>query len=100
MSRTNQRIQVRISEFKKAVNMAIRQLMGIKEGHNYLSEEKDARQKIRNVVASTDWDKGWPNWLWEVEEKKVQNELLSIMDEMQRALLSCGKIEEWYVNHD
>ena len=31
---------------------------------------------------------GYPKFLWDDEEEKVKKELLSIMDEMQKALLS------------
>jgi len=40
------------------------------------------------------FNKGWPSVIWREEEERVSKELLSMMDEMQKALIAPGPKED------
>ena len=87
-ARANERVQAKIDLFKQEVKNACTKLFG----RSYYTHD-DLARKLFSVMASTNLIEGWPSQLWETEEKKVTEELLSIMDEMQRAFLAAQKGE-------
>lgn len=91
-NRANERARERIRQFKVAVSSACKSLVGENRGYvGTTPMEKDWYpdfKKVLSILASNDNSKGWPSKIWEEEREKVTTELLHIMDEMQRALLS------------
>ena len=85
-ARANKRIQDRLVQFKKDITAALGKLTG----GNYIGYATFG-QKYWEHLAKNGWAKDWPPELWENEEKKVQYELLSIIDEMQKALLDADR---------
>jgi hypothetical protein len=46
---------------------------------------------VFKILSSDNVKKGWPKYLWEEEEERVTQELLSLMDGMQNAILLAEK---------
>ena len=93
--RANERVQEKLKQFKQAIKHAFYELTG----SDYVwknetgNKSTEANNKILENMAKEyclDPNRGWPKYLWEKEEEKVKDELLSLMDEMQKALLSPG----------
>jgi len=91
--RANERVNAKIKAFTDALYKAFRDLTG----EIYISKAQGSKRLanyhiLERMVAeeSISFNKGWPKMLWEQEEEKVSAELLSMMDEMQKALLSPG----------
>lgn len=91
-NRADERVIGKIKTFRDAFAMAFNQLTGT----GFVSKDASADNSLANWKILTDMaDKGgpnelnkWPHYLWETEEGKVRSELLSVMDEMQKALLA------------
>jgi len=94
--RANERVQVKLAQFKKAIKHAFYELTGsdyTTRPENRPSDRAAANNQILLHMAETfelDPSGNWPSILWRQEEEKVSDELLSMMDEMQKALLSPG----------
>ena len=90
-ARANERMQTKIPSFRIESTALITKYFGIYVDPNdsYYSDRVTA---IFSILASTNVRAGWPAELWREEEKKVSDELLSIMDEMQKALISAGRL--------
>ena len=82
-ARADERVQKRIADFKRAVLNAVDNLLSL-----YSYRYNEDRKAIYQIMASADDKKGWPAKLWELEEKKVTEELLATMDELQKAFLA------------
>uniref|UniRef100_A0A6M3IS40 Uncharacterized protein n=1 Tax=viral metagenome TaxID=1070528 RepID=A0A6M3IS40_9ZZZZ len=85
-ARANKRVQDKVVQFKRDITAALGKLTG----GNYIGYATFG-QKYWEHLAKNGWATGWPPELWENEEKKVENELLAIMDEMQKALLDADR---------
>ena len=85
-NRANERVQERISVFKRELRDSLSRLIKNASGVYH----KD----ILSVMASDNDSKGWPSKLWEAEEKAVMDEVLSTMDSMQRILVSRSPKED------
>ncbi len=91
-NRADERMQKKIGTFKNAIQNAFKNLTG----SGYVSSEATSTDGVANwtiltgMVAKGDVFKlkEWPLYLWDGEENKVRSELLSVMDEMQKALLA------------
>ena len=91
-ARANERVQEKIRTFKKGVAG----LLNAFSGQCYNDEKTTLtpdRRAIVSIMASEDHSKGWPKTIWENERDIVEKELLSIMDEMQKALLAADRSE-------
>ena len=91
-ARANERVQEKIRTFKKGVA----DILNAFSGRCYCDENNSLtshRRAIVAIMASEDHSKGWPKSLWENERTAVEKELLSIMDEMQKALLAADRSE-------
>jgi hypothetical protein len=97
-NRANERAVNRIAAFKKEVMAACKKLVG--EFHGYGGAQLDAQvwqpefRQVLGILASDNAKKGWPAKIWDEESAAVTKELLNIMDEMQKALLSKDPSEE------
>lgn len=91
-ARADQRVNEKIKQFKSVCSTAYAKLTG----ENWYTNFPDSvmAELIFGILASKKHCKGWPKELWEKEEKEVESELLSIMDEMQKALLAAELLEE------
>ena len=91
--RAHARVQYKIMEFKRKVVEAMREVTG-HQFNNYGGTQVDSPsyhkpfRDLLQILASDDNTKGWPKYMWEAEEKQVTDDLLKIMDEMQKALLA------------
>lgn len=99
--RANERVQVRLKTFKEQVYTAFRNLMGEtglrpsgegnkkdKEDYNRAILQQMLEQKTIGITEA------WPKVIWKEEEECVTKELLSMMDEMQKALIAPGPKED------
>jgi hypothetical protein len=85
--RTQARVEKRIQEFESVIKAALRTLTRHDDscyvrpfqGPNW----KPCLEQILKDVPN----KGWPTELWDTERADVANEILSALDEVQRALL-------------
>lgn len=83
-NRAQSRIEARIQIFRKTIETAIHELTGSKINPQYIGhfwKTEFAEEIITGLRSNT-----WPLEFWEREEEAVQKELLSTMDEMQKAL--------------
>lgn len=86
--RANQRVNQKIENFKHAVGKAISELLDYKNlSLVYHVDKKDVQNIFKNL-SEKKLQTGWPSILWDREREAVSKELLSIMDEMQKALLA------------
>ena len=91
-TRANERVQDRIRQFKKALDAALTDLFSARGGTcsslvcGYALSEPYRR--VLAVCAGDDIKHCWPAELWACEEDRLRKELLGIMDEMQKTLLS------------
>lgn len=94
-ARAAERVDARIRRFKQSIAKAFSDDLGIRMSfnYNYKMEDKEA-SKVLQVLCSDNHTKGWPKELWEREREAVTTELLSTMDEMQRALRSVNYTPE------
>ena len=94
-ARANERVQAKIKKFKADCCKAFGELIG--DGYTSHSYHNPFREEARvafGVLASDNHAQGWPSSLWEKERQTVSEELLRIMDEMQKALLAASKSED------
>jgi len=91
-NRADERAAVRIHRFKSTVMAACKELVGANRGlvgtTPYEKEWYPDFKKILSILASDNTKKGWPSTIWKEETEAVTKELLSIMDEMQKALMA------------
>jgi hypothetical protein len=99
-NRANERVQQKIEAFRDSLYSALQALTGecyllskgnyAKEGYKDSYKVRAINFEIFNAIAEqgTINFKGWPKYLWETEEAKVQEEIFNQMDRMQQALLS------------
>ena len=92
-ARANERVQEKIREFKESCGYAFQKLTNQRSYIVSDYEMSDFAKAVFAVLVSKNHSKGWPQELWEQEEEKVERELLSIMDEMQKALIAADKNE-------
>ena len=83
-NRANQRVQHKIYKFEISLRDALRLLFG----DNWAEINHTKAKEVFLILSGDVTDKGWPKSLWEDERARVQDELFSIMDEMQKTLLS------------
>ena len=91
-NRADERVRKKLSIFRNAVANAFKNLTG----SGYVSREATSTDGATNwAIFSGMAAKGgltelkkWPHYLWDTEEDAVRSELLSVMDEMQKALLA------------
>ncbi len=91
-NRADERVKKKLYTFKNAVANAFKNLTGT----GYVSRESTSTNAATNwAIFSGMAAKGgltelkeWPHYLWAIEEDAVRSELLSVMDEMQKALLA------------
>ena len=95
-NRANRRVQENIKRFRSEIAKTFQNLTGT--GYLYKSGSKEESlanwQILLAIIENGEIDNlknEWPAYLWRREEKKVQDELLSTMDEMQKALLASPK---------
>jgi len=92
-ARANERVQEKIKTFKESCGDAFQKLT---DQCSYIVsdyEVSDFAKAVFAILISKNNSKNWPRELWEKEEEKVERELLSIMDEMQKALIAADKNE-------
>jgi len=83
-ARANERVQEKIIKLKQDTTKAL-QPFGI--AHSYDWGNSPGAEVFDALAGRTKW----PRDLWEREEIAVAQELLGIMDEMQRALIAVNK---------
>ncbi len=94
--RAAQRIESKIEEFELDIQKACRKLSNkLDSTGRRWSANSDASKRMSKIflhllgyASTTEKPAGYPKFLWEEEEEQVKKELLSIMDEMQKALIS------------
>jgi len=97
--RANQRAQARLDAFQKAVIAAARTLTGANGGYpSQMFDDGDANnsrnaiklfnRSLLEAMLTKPGERRWPARFWREEEELVTKELLSTMDEMQRALIA------------
>jgi hypothetical protein len=99
--RANERVQEKIKIFEQIIEKAFKSLTGSASLYD-THDLEDARSDTANRIILTkmlveggiEFLNDWPKLLWIKEEEKVTIELLSMMDEMQKALLSPGPKED------
>jgi hypothetical protein len=91
-NRAHERACKRISVFRREVMDSCKKLVGSHCGYQGTTPDSKVWypdfQNILKILTSDDVHKGWPKQIWEEESAAVTKELLSIMDEMQKALLA------------
>ncbi len=89
-NRAHDRVQTKITKFRKVCLTEAEELLGLYSGafKGYGNSIPANGKELFVILASDNMNKGWPRDLWDREEGKVTEELFSIMDEMQKALLS------------
>jgi len=100
-NRANERVQEKLKVFKRQVCSAFRNLMGEiglrPSGENNEKDKEDYNRAILQRMLDDNtisFKKAWPSLLWREEEVLVSKELLSMMDEMQKACLSSSPNED------
>ena len=93
-ARADQRVQAKIGAFKRACVEAAQHLgVGRFSRQDDLVLCQEESRALFAVLASGEPARGWPPEIWERECEAVRKELLSTMDEFQRALLAAEKAE-------
>ncbi len=94
-NRANERVQKKIDAFRSEIKDTFRHLTGsvyLYWGESDADAKEAANWKILlGIVESRGIDEyksDWPRLLWEKEEEIVKEEILSTMDELQKALLA------------
>lgn len=91
-NRADERVKGKLSAFRDAFATAFSRLTGAGFVSKDASDDNSlANWKILNDMVAKGGPnnlKEWPKYLWDIEEGKVRSELLSVMDEMQKALLA------------
>ena len=89
--RANERVQQKIKTCQQSLGAALLQLQldqygagRVQSGYNLTPDS--AIRAVLNCVLSSEPNKGWPVQLWRAEEEKVAEEIMNIMDPLQRAL--------------
>ena len=92
-ARANERVQEKVAKFKMECLFALEHLLGGKKwsGYNIDTTYLNNMRLPFSLLASENHRSGWPKILWETERNAVREELLGIMDEMQKALLAADK---------
>lgn len=90
-NRANANVQARITAFRKAVREACVQL-GVMRGDSSISyisaaEGVPESQAVLRLLAR-DTNDQWPAYLWRQEEEKVRQEIMALLDPLQRVLLA------------
>jgi len=85
-NRAAERVRARIRKFEYALLAELRELSGRSIDNSSLPELFNGEIFVGILVGLQ--TRKWPKYLWEQEREKVANELLSVMDEMQKALLA------------
>ncbi len=94
VKRTDVRLQEKIKTARIGVIKALYPLLGKQGSACYLGDQSRVRAYLKDlkpfltILVSDNPFKGWPKELWERERGAVTGELFSVMDEMQKALLS------------
>ena len=98
--RAHERVQKKLRIFKDAIYQLFRELTGSASLFDTKKPDDGQEETANRAILSRmlelgkmDFNKGWPTLIWKNEEEKVTKELLSMMDEMQKALLSPGPKE-------
>jgi len=91
--RAHERVQERITIFRKTVSGALCALGGDLLGSAYMTTVQLDGAKALQVLISGN-NKGWPLSLWTNEEIAVRAEILTTLDEVQRALLAASQPED------
>lgn len=91
--RANQRVQDRITAFKKGMEKLLGALLHGTDSywyhHAYNSAfTNDESVEIFRRFAEGEFKKGWPVRLWSEEEGVVAAEIMRVTDEVQKALLA------------
>lgn len=94
-ARARQRVDAKVKRFKQEIDRAYRELTGESICFESYNQVRKLPHAIFTVLASENHRKGWPAWLWKNEEAAVERELLSIMDEMQKALIAVSSKQEY-----
>lgn len=102
--RANERAQEKIRIFEKKIKSALTELTGtyllyLSGEDKYKNDGRDDsanRIILERMLEASDvcFKSGWPSLIWRAEEKAVTEELLSMMDEMQKALLAKAPNED------
>jgi hypothetical protein len=80
-------VKERISKFKDEVKTSLDKLF-ITSNYKYCGTISGIGRTALNVLASDDNMKGWPSILWDEEETRVKDEIMSVMDEVQKMYLA------------
>jgi hypothetical protein len=86
--RANVRVQEKILSFKRELHQALQNL-GIADAYSYgLSP---AARELLTTLGGEDPFNCWPKRIWTREESIVKDELLNILDELQKAQLALSR---------
>jgi hypothetical protein len=91
-ARANERVQRKIEAFREDCKRSATELIGVKYC-GYSDRFDDAYRTLFAILASNKHTEGWPSSLWKKERELVSDELLRVMDEMQRAFLAASKAD-------
>lgn len=98
-ARADAQVQQKIKKCKLGILNAIRELLGapavqiLDPSLGYFSDAESSK-KILQILSSDNWSKGWPRLLWDREEQKVAEEILGMMQPMERALRDLERVPE------
>lgn len=89
-ARAKERARNKIADFRSRIAQAFEYLTGDHHDCRYRTISNKASEILKVMIGENSYE-GWPQWIFDKEKKKVQDELLGTMDEMQKAFLSLEK---------
>lgn len=100
-ARANARVQEKIRKCKLQIFNAVMEVFGHNlvrsldgNGWNYYSSTLGNYKKVLEIMLSDNWSKGWPGELWDREKQIVAEEILGMMQPMERALRDLERVPE------
>ena len=82
----DQRVQIRIAKFKRAVSVALGELFDEDAPYAGANTWPGRFTETLKALSSDDMKNGWPPALWVAEEKAVQTELFETVETVQKML--------------
>jgi hypothetical protein len=89
-NRANERVQAKVIKFKEAVSAALKVLDSKVSYHNSsegVIVEKASQGYLTALILGDAYNK-WPRGMWDREEALVTEEMFSMMNEVERAIMA------------
>lgn len=98
-ARANANVQEKILKCKLKIINALREVLGYQPLNSlsgshwgYYTNGVKECQKILSIMLSGNWTKDWPGVIWEAEKARVADEIIGMMQPMERALRDLERI--------